>query len=312
MRANIIGAGIAGPMAAITLASEGYDVHLYDNRAAADLRSDGVLGLTHEAWELLMAAQVHGVVTRQLPNGGDDWYHYIVWTDLHTSLVERAVELGAVMHYGETLTDEQSAGTADLTVRATGVGSARQVSHPRYTGYVIVRGLAYQFSGSAWTSLRSESEAGPWLFSAGDTREGSSIEFFVPRADVTLRTTYSTEAPVEASRLPLRWRRLVETVPLFQIAPMSDWEVPDSMISELPMTPGHLHHLVRVGDANGQLRPQTSMGANLAITEGASADLLIRRSREAEAARLADRRTQYAEGIRIGIYRDRSLSQVIV
>lgn len=305
MRANIIGAGIAGPMAAITLASHGCEVHAYDNRAAADLRSDGVLGITHASWDVLIRYGVQGVVTRQLPNGGDSDYHYIVWTDLHTSLVERAVELGAVFHYGETLTDEES--DADVTVRATGVGSARQVSHPRYSGYVIVRGLAYQFSGSAWTSLRSESEAGPWLFSAGDTRDGSSIEFFVPRKDVTLRTTYSSEPPVEASRLPLRWKRLVETVPTFQMAPMSDWDVPEYMINPSVQRP-----LIRIGDANGQLRPQTSMGANLAILEGSDVDLLVNWSQAAESARLADRRVQYDAGIKIGIYRNRELSKVIL
>ena len=305
MRTNIIGAGIAGPMAAITLAESGCEVDAYDSRAAADLRSDGVLGITHEAWSVLMEHQVGGVVTRQLPNGGDADYHYIVWTDLHTSLVERAVELGATFHYGETLTDEES--TADLTIRSTGVGSARQVSHPRYSGYVIVRGLAYQFSGSAWTSLRSESEGGPWLFSAGDTRDGSSIEFFVPRKDVTLRTTYSSEPPLEAARLPLRWRRLVETVPTFQIAPMSDWDVPEHMINA-----SGDHTVIRIGDANGQLRPQTSMGANLAILEGANLDLLMDLSPEAEATRLADRREQYAAGIKIGIYRNRELSKVIL
>ena len=140
MRANIIGAGIAGPMAAVTLAASGYQVDAYDSRAAADLRSDGVLGITHASWDVLINSGAQGVVTRQLPNGGDSDYHYIVWTDLHTSLVERAVELGAVFHYGETLTDEES--DADVTVRSTGVGSARQVSHPKYSGYVIVRGLA--------------------------------------------------------------------------------------------------------------------------------------------------------------------------
>lgn len=307
MRANIIGTGIAGPMAAITLAENGYEVHAFDNRAAADLRSDGVLGITHAVWDILTAHGVTGAEIRQLPNGGDPDYHYLVWTDLHTSLIERAVELGVAVHYGETMTDDESAATADLTVHSTGISSARQVSHPRYSGYVIVRGLAYQFSGSAWTSLRSESSDGPWLFSAGDTRDGSSIEFFVPRKDVTLRTTYNSEPPVEAARLPLRWRRLVETVPTFQFAPMSDWEVPEHMVNESGVSP-----VIRIGDANGQLRPQTSMGANLAIVEGADFGLLVRRSVTAEVNRLAERQVQYGKGIEIGIYRNRELSKVIL
>lgn len=300
MRANIIGAGIAGPMAAITLASEGYEVHAYDNRAEADLHSDGVLGITDASWEILTQHHVTGAFRRELPNGGDT-YHYLVWTDLHRSLVERAEQLGAVFHYGESFAGEM----ADLTVYATGVGSAKDVTRGVYTGYVIIRGLAYQFSGSSWTAIRERSAEGEWLFTAGDTRDGTSIMMLVPRKNVTMRTTYSQAMPPEAGRLSLRWCRLLESVPMFQIAPMSDWDVPAQMITE-----HEGHAIVRLGDANGQLRPQTSQGANRAIEEGADKELLVVRSREAEAIHLAARQALYEAGIKIGIYPERPLSKV--
>jgi hypothetical protein len=289
MHANIIGAGIAGPMAAITLAENGYEVDVYDDRAKADLRSDGVLGITDDSWEILTAHGVVGAQRRQLPNGGDK-YHYLVWTDLHTSLVERAEQLGASFHYGQAF---EADGYTDLNVWATGVGSAKQVTTGHYTGYVIVRGLAYQFSGSSWTALQEKSPEGEWLFTAGDTREGTAITMFVPRKNVTLRTTYSQTPPFEVNRLPLRWSRLLETVPLWQLAPMSDWDVPGNLIVG--------QDVIRIGDANGQLRPKTSMGANRALAEGSNVELLVHQSAEAEHRLLAHRREFHDVGISAGI-----------
>lgn len=292
MHANVIGSGIAGPMSAITLTENGYQVDVYDNRAAADLHSDGVLGITDASWDILDKHHVTGARRLELHNGGDK-YHYLVWTDLHRSLTDRAIELGAQFHYGQTFEDDD---TSDLTVVATGVGSAKNVTKGTYTGYAIVRGLAYQFSGSSWTAFQTKSEEGEWLFTAGDTRDGTSITMFVPRKNLTMRTTYSQTMPFEAQRLPLRWCRLLETVPMFQIAPMSDWDVPGNLIVEREPSP-----VIRIGDANGQLRPKTSMGANRAIAEGSNVELLIHRSKDAEHSLLAARKELHDFGISVGI-----------
>lgn len=292
MHANIIGAGVAGPMAAVTLAENGYQVDVYDNRVTADLHSDGVLGIVEESWDILDQHHVTGVRRRELHNGGDK-YHYLVWTDLHRSLVERAEQLGAQFHYGQTYEGEG----ADLTVYATGVGSAKDVTKGAYTGYVIVRGLAYQFSGSSWTALQEKSPEGEWLFTAGDTRDGTSVTMFVPRKNATMRTTYTQSAPFEVNRLPLRWSRLLETVSVWQIVPMSDWDVPDRLVQDRAAA----SPVIRIGDANGQLRPKTSMGANRAIAEGSNLDLLVEQSIDAEHKLLAARRELHDLGISLGI-----------
>jgi hypothetical protein len=165
-------------------------------------------------------------------------------------------------------------------------------------GYTIIRGLAYQLTGEAWTEIDGEEEDGKaWYLMAGDIPTGASVAMFVPRENPTLHTTYSVEAPKEVASLSLRWQRLLESVPQWQIVPMSDWDVPRQMIhKQAGSTP-----IVRIGDANGQLRPMTAMGANLALREASDVDLLIRHSRDAERRLLALRQKHHDEGIMFGI-----------
>lgn len=294
MHANIIGSGIAGPMAAITLRVHGYDVDVWEQRAEQDLHSDGVLGITHASWKIL---QAYGTDAEHysMPVSGHDSLDGLVWTDLHNSLTRRAVSLGASFHYGQTFTGNP----ADLTVVSTGVGSAKEVSKGHYTGYTIIRGLAYQFSGSQWTDLSGYTkDFRPWYFMGADIRTGTSVAMFVPRDNPTLRTTYSNDAPEECRFLPPRWSRLIETVKLWQHAPLSDWDVPAQMIYR--QTPHH--PAVRIGDANGQLRPMTAMGANRALAEASDVQLLIDQSGRAENRLLAVRRQQHDEGLESGVW----------
>lgn len=292
MHANIIGAGIAGPMAAITLRRHGYEVDVWEQRALQDLRSDGVLGITPESWSLLQEVGTDAP-SRSLSESGHD-LDGLVWTDLHQSLAKRAEELGARFHFGKSFTSK----TTDLTVWATGVGSAKQVTDSHYTGYTIIRGLAYQLSGETWTEIDGREPDGTnWYLMAADIATGTSVAWFVPRENPTFRTTYSVEDPHEIKDLPTRWTRMLETVPQWQIVPMSDWDVPSKMIHAQPgSTP-----IVRIGDANGQLRPMTAMGANLALAEASDVDLLIERSRSAEQHHLSLRQWHHDEGIRTGI-----------
>lgn len=294
MHANIIGAGIAGPMAALTLRSNGFAVDVWETRAEQDLYSHGILGITDESWRIL---RDHGVsaTDRALSFSGHDGLDGLVWTDLHQTVTERATRIGATFHYGQPFSGKPT----DLTVWSTGVGSAKEVTTPHYTGYTIIRGLAYQRSGASWSELEGGGYTKkPWYFMAGDIPTGTSIALFVPRENPTLHTTYSVDAPPETETLPLRWKRLTESVPQWQIVPMSDWDVPGQMIHEQPQaTP-----IVRIGDANGQLRPMTAMGANLALSEASDVDLLVRRSHEAEDRLLTTRRIQHDIGLMYGIH----------
>jgi 2-polyprenyl-6-methoxyphenol hydroxylase-like FAD-dependent oxidoreductase len=285
--ANVVGAGIAGPMAAITLRENGYEVDAWEIRAADDLHSDGILNIKNEVWRILKAHNVRCVDTRQLiaqseyDDSLDDQWHNITWTDLHLSLVERATELGARFHYASPFIGP----TTDLTVRSTGVGTAKEVTTGRYMGVVVARGLAYQFTGKAWQWVR---ELPNTDVAIGDTRDGASIAAFLHRSNVTLRTTYTPELPPELIDLSKRWRRLFETVPMWQIAPLSDWLVPERMINGTT---------VRIGDANGQMRPNTASGANLALSEASDVALLVRRSTLSEKGRLFNRREKYELGL---------------
>jgi 2-polyprenyl-6-methoxyphenol hydroxylase-like FAD-dependent oxidoreductase len=292
MHANIIGAGIAGPMAAITLRENGFAVDVWEKREAHELYSHGILGITDESWDILLT---HGTdaAKRNLPISGHGDLDGLVWTDLHITLSERATRMGANFHYGQTFNGVHT----DITVSSTGVGSAKEVTTPHYTGYTIIRGLASQLSGHAWSDMNYKTAEGtPWYFMAGDIPDGTSVAMFVPRSAPTLRTTYSTDMPEELRALPREWRALVKTVSEWQLVPMSDWDVPTRMVRKNGSTP-----IVRIGDANGQLRPMTAMGANLALSEASDVDLLIRQSLQAESRHLAARRVHHDEGIWSGI-----------
>jgi 2-polyprenyl-6-methoxyphenol hydroxylase-like FAD-dependent oxidoreductase len=283
-------------MAAITLATLGYDVNVYEARPESDLHSDGILGITNANWDAMTAAGVNlgleltdnSYMDTRTGEMTTSPYHYITWTDLHNALHLRAVELFAKFHYGERVDITEISRKNNVTVVATGIGSAKEVSQPDYTGYVVIRGLAYQFSGAAWTALYSLTGAAkPWNLMVGDTRDGASVTFFVQRSQVQQRTTYSAVAPGEVKELPERWQRLLATVPLWQQAPLSDWDVPAKMVY-----PGHV---IRIGDSNGQMRPQTSNGANLGLNEAMRVYDALTDGRT-ESALIAQREQTYYKG----------------
>jgi 2-polyprenyl-6-methoxyphenol hydroxylase-like FAD-dependent oxidoreductase len=297
--ATVVGAGIAGPAAALVLADSGDAVTVYDARPEHELVSDGIIGITQANVDSLTNLGVS--FSAELPNTFTEWdthktrtsaYHYITWTDMHLALVDAARAAGATFEFAHKV--DKMPHTA-IVILASGIGSASQVSTPAYTGYVVIRGLAPQFAGTAWTTVRGTTPNGkPWLFNVGDTHEGASFEFFVARDAVSFRTTYSAVAPAETAELPAQFAALLKSTPIFQQAPMSDWTVPRSMMAP--------HGAYRIGDALGQLRPQTSMGANLGIQEALAINSLMLDDLT-EADLLADRRRWYAFGIQAGIQR---------
>lgn len=302
--ATVIGSGISGPMASIVLAKNGYRVHVYEARPAEDLHSDGILGITPENWGQLQRLGA-GVDNVSLPNLFTDSesgatyeseYHYITWTDLHNSLTDVAVANNVQFHYAVPIHSDDI--ESDVVIRATGVGSAREVSTPRYTGYVIIRGLAYQFARTSWVTLGGKYNGYEFDLKIGDTRDGASVTLFAFREHPQMRTTYSAVAPGEINAVDAQWRRVLETVPLWQTAPMSDWSVPGQMVYR-----GHGAVEVRIGDSNGQMRPQTSMGANLALGEAMALPELLGHdsARQLEQELLYRRQQYYAIGALSGI-----------
>jgi 2-polyprenyl-6-methoxyphenol hydroxylase-like FAD-dependent oxidoreductase len=266
-------------MAALTLADNGYDVTVYDARPSDELASDGILGITDSNWGFMQ--ELYGVNFDDVELKQNTYtdifgfttvspFHYIVWTDLHNALTDRAVKAGVEFRYGHKAESGEFP-ESDVVIWATGVGSAKDVSTPHYTGYTVVRGLAYQFSGTPWQIFEGMGQFGRWVFTVGDTRDGASVTMFLPRTSPQMRTTYSAVAPAEIRNLPTRYQRLLESVPMWQTAPLSDWDVP----AQLSFRTGDGQHVIRLGDANGQMRPQTSMGANLALDEAMNLPALL-------------------------------------
>lgn len=295
MHVNIIGSGIAGPMAAITLGSLGHTVDVWEQRPESELHSDGILGIKPETLTTLRRFEVSGVFERALEASSDWKGGFITWTDLHLSLTEAAQRYAVRFHYGQRF---ESLNGGDRVVFASGVGSAKEVTVPSYTGYVIFRGLSPYRAGTPWTWQ----EMNGWKVAAGDTRLGASITAFIPREHVALKTTYTADLPDEfreftrwhslKTRSLWNWERLLTSVPRWLVQPMSDWDVPSRMVRG---------NTVRIGDANGQLRPRTSMGANLAIREASDPNLLINLSRDAERRHLADKSRWHLAGIKLGV-----------
>lgn len=301
--ATVIGAGISGPAAALFLARAGWDVHVVEARAADELRSAGILGITHDNWNTLVGAGVD--LSAELynefrdDNTGETYisqYRYITWTDLHLALATAAEQqTGVRFEYGRRVEGEPDAA---LVVHATGVGAAHEVSQPDFTGWVLARGTAPYSLGTAWASYYGEGECGRYRAVGGDTPYGAAMELFIQRDWRGPVTTRTTRRPAEVRDMPDGWREVFESIREFMVSPMSDWPVPN-----------RLHRrdgdrvIVRIGDANGQLRPQTSMGANLAIGEAQAASLLTIHplADPLDSALLSKRQTEYVNGIRIGV-----------
>lgn len=286
---NVVGAGIAGPMTAITLASHGFDVDVWETRSKRDLTSPGMLTISADSWDLFHRFHVDGAFERELYGPWPDT-HKIAWTDLHLSLVERAEQLGAQFHYGREFKVSEAKGH---TVIATGVGSAKEVSVPRYTGYVTARAHSSRKAGVDWIhEFVNNFPEGPAQLVAGDVRDGTSLNFFLSRKEAPTHTIYSKVGPPELEGLDFEWNPIVRDVDAWQFSAMSDWSIPSRMVYSRGQNP-----IIRIGDANGQLRPFTGMGANLALAEAANQRLLVRQELETERELLAEREFWYYVGL---------------
>src|SRR5712691_1392846 len=304
MLVNIVGAGISGPAAAITMADRGHDVTVYEQRKESQLRSEGILGITQANWDRLDRRYVNlswelgnSFTNANTPQTYTSPLHYITWTDLHLALVEAAKDLGVHFEWETPYTEraDDDLLLPDITVWASGIGTASTVTTSHYTGYAIIRGSTPQFANTDWTALHFDSELGESAFMVGDTHHGASITLFVPRDDIPMRTTYSHTPPEEIWDLPFTFQQLADSVTEWQTSPMSDWDVPDTMV-----TRSKRHSVIRIGHANIQLRPATAMAANLGMQEAFYLPgILAYNTQEAETLHIRRQWTQY--GQRAGI-----------
>jgi 2-polyprenyl-6-methoxyphenol hydroxylase-like FAD-dependent oxidoreductase len=269
----IVGAGITGPSAALTLARAGHDVTVYEQRPADMLFSAGILGLTPGNWSAL---ELRGVDLQRysLDNGFRDYatgevttspFAYITWTGLHRSLTDAAVQAGARFAWS-TRVDSASL-TADYVIDAGGIFTASRYLQSDYSGLEIYRGLSKINVPDDFMTFRMPTGAG--YFTVGKTPDGAAWAMFVPRPRPRHLSTQDTSSvPREVINLPAEYRRVVRATPNMIVSPLSDWVVPQ-----------HFHNRTftryAMGDATGPVRPITTSGANLAVLAGMHADTLI-------------------------------------
>lgn len=277
---SIIGAGITGPAAALTLAKAGHDVTVYEQRPADALYSAGILGVTDGNWSRLSREGVPMDMV-ELPNDFRDYstmpagikdmspFRYVAWVDLHTLLTRTAMEYGAKFRF-ETRADASKMDT-EYVFDAGGIWSASKRLQSTYSGYAIYRGTS-RIDISDGFIVYHDVPSG--YFTAGHTRYGASWAFFLPRYEPMHHRTVSTaHVPSEVRYLPKELRRIVQATPDMIVSFMSDWDVPHTFHDST------WRHFT-IGDANGPVRPVTTSGANLAVIVGMEADRLITGTRD--------------------------------
>ena len=285
---TIVGAGIAGPMTALTLARAGHKVTVYEQRESDALYSAGLLGITQENWAMLAANEVN--LARELPNRryreygvgvAMSPYRWIIWTDLHNTLTRAAMSAGAKFHFRAIANAATMPG--DYVIDAGGIVSAAHRGLAReYLGSIIYRGLSDLPTREAFTTVKLPNKAG--FLDIGQTLDGEAFWAMGVRrpAPEHLATTFTDVPPSEVADLPRQFRRVVMATRQIMVLPQSKWAVADTLHD-----PAWRH--LSLGDANGPVRPITTSGANLALQAGSRVTDLLAGS-EALAAELLRRR----------------------
>jgi hypothetical protein len=273
---SVIGGAIAGPAAALRLATLGHEVTVYEQRPEQTLFSAGILGITPGNWTWLRDASVD--VDRYALDGRDftdvnmmiqtvSPFRYMTWTGLHRALVEAGKAAGVRYVFEQRITPGDLTGEP-MVIEATGVAgaAARKLPH-KYSGYTIYRGLSRRFIGASFVTYH---ETDRQYFTAGDTPDGAFWAYFVrrPVEPMSLRTHEVNGPPAEYLGLPPQFRPVVAETAMVAASPLSDWHVPARMLA-----PGRRY--MTIGDVNGPVRPVTTSGANLAVMEGFSVDTLM-------------------------------------
>lgn len=296
----VIGAGISGPAAAIYLSRVGYSVTVFEQREKHELYSPGILGITKENFDSLTCA---GAILPHRPHTSMNYWsrqitvdpmRYVTWSEMHNALSIRAEELGAEFRYGTRYTPDSRERFSHY-VNAAGITAAAKAYSPTYTGYVVVRGESPIESGHPWVTIPDPDKR--WLFNVGDENGRGSFAFYVKREAPKMRTVYTDIAPIETAQLPGEFQSMVYAADTYQIAPISDWPIPDAIIDG---------PIVIIGDANGAMRPHTSMGANLGINEARGIAQMLdpnyweQSGRSIQKALIKSRREMRLKGIQLG------------
>jgi hypothetical protein len=302
-RIAIIGAGISGPAAALSLATYGHSVTVFEQREESELRSFGVIGITHENWMMLVQNGANPVeydheYTDYNAGTTTEWDgHYVEWSNLHLALVDAARDAGARFYFGTRFDSKHMTGY-DYYVFASGVGQAAHRTNLEYTGYVVYRGLSYRPTNYSWLSIADPAQR--WNFKLAYTDHGAAWELYshLPKPRPMGTTTIDAINPSAYDGLPAEFVPFITESRVMYRAAISDWDVPETL-----MEGAHIY----IGDANGAMRPHTGMGANLGIAEAFNVPYLVfqhatfgRQHSAIERVLLADRTAQHDRGIEMG------------
>lgn len=287
MKAVIIGAGIAGPAAALALASAGHEVLVMERRSPNDLWSDSTIAITTgnirqlESLGMKLSYLPAGslALNVDLGHGGEvtrsDWttrFNIVIWGALHEALVSAGEKLGVRYLWRQNGVIPP----ADLVVHAQGVRYAAHHSSFAYA-YRVYRGTLFGDADPYWLSLHTaRKDVVLNIGSVGTQR--SWMLYLHDEEDTAAATEVITGSRREAlfararDLLPEGYAEIVtSTRSEIQSSPVGDWTMPRllSWKGSSYDDPSHDLH-VDIGDAVAPVRPHTTAGANLGIAEGLS------------------------------------------
>lgn len=288
--ATIVGAGIAGPMAAIALSDAGHRITIADQRQPNEFRSLHMISLDDDVLDILSE---HGIQSDEITrpevrdgmprymtdcNGEDEHTRFagnippgVVWDDVHNALVRRVGVL-----YGHRITGRPS---TPIVVWADGVGSTgREMDYPEtgnYAGEMLFRGLSPRVREDlGWYNVAEADDSWEMVSYPTWDETGMPLRGWTLFTNVTRKPWDGTENlnGSQADKLIRRLSplshtpmRLISTAKEIKASPQYVWSGIRSLTRR---TPNGIEYLI--GDAIATVSPRTASGANLAIREAAS------------------------------------------
>lgn len=291
--ATVVGAGIGGPIAALMLERQGYDVTLHEQRnGPAGFNSLHVLTLQDETKQGLLDMGLksrdlfrvqENYMTKEQSDGprlASQWTSpwplpantNVMWNDLHDALVKRCT-----VTYGSRVSEVPD---TDLTVWSDGVGSfGRETFSSRkgtYAGEMVFRGyVPRQESDITWYMSQSVHDAYqmvsyPCWDRSGNTKRGWTLMLKSRRELWDDTEILSVSQQDSLNRF---CRDIMHATPYRLVSESEETTGSPQLIWPDVRQAAYRHNgqlQVIMGDALGTVSPKTAMGANMAIMEGLS------------------------------------------